>query len=308
MDGGSRAREARAAVAVALVVLAALVAVTSQSTAGAAGGVPTTGSGGLHAAGTALLTVGFVVWIAVTAVLVSALWPAGLRRRKRSDDEQFEPYRPDVRWWEKAIVVALPALFFAGVIAAVILVGGGHGGATSHSASVSNTLTTAAPGTSAPAPKPANGPSGTSGPGITVALIAAAVILATVGAALVVIRRRSRPSSGMPGRRTQPAVAAALEWSLDDLRREPDPRRAVIAAYARMERLLGDHGVRRHAWEAPLEYLNRVLGRVTVGDRAAEQLTGLFQEAKFSPHAVGEPERERAVEILTSMRRELDAQ
>jgi hypothetical protein len=307
MDGGRRAREARAAVAISLVVLAALVAVTSQSTTGEAGGVIKTGSGELHAAGTALLTVGFVVWIAVTAVLVSALWPAGLRRRKRNpEDERFEPYRPDVYWWEKAIVLALPALVFAGLIAAVILVGD-HGGPASHSTSVSSTLTTAAPTTLSPAANPAHGPSGTSRSGITFALVAAAAILATAAAALVVIRRRSRPSSGTPGRRTQPAVAAALEWSLDDLRREPDPRRAVIAAYARMERLLGDHGVRRHAWEAPLEYLNRVLGRVTVSDRAAEQLTGLFQEAKFSPHAVGEPERARAVEILTSMRRELDA-
>ena len=306
MDGGSRSREAWAAVRAALVVLAALVAVTSRSTTSGTGGIITTGSGGLHAVGTALLTLGFVVWIAVTGVLITTLWPPGLRRRKRDpDDERFEPYRPEVYWWEKAIVLALPGLVFAGVIAAVILVGG-HGRARSQSTSVSGALTTAPTTSSTPA-NPANDSAGTSGPSITVALIAAAGIVVAAAAVLIVLRRRSRRLWGPPGREADPAIATALEWSLDDLRSEPDPRRAVIAAYARMERLLGDHGVRRHAWEAPLEYLNRVLGRVKISDAAAQQLTGLFQEAKFSPHAVGEAERARAVEILTSIRRELDA-
>ena len=48
------------------------------------------------------------------------------------------------------------------------------------------------------------------------------------------------------------AVSAAVDESLDDLRAEPDPRRAVIAAYARLERVLAAHGLPRFAAEAPL--------------------------------------------------------
>ena len=41
------------------------------------------------------------------------------------------------------------------------------------------------------------------------------------------------------------AVADVLEDTLDDLRAEADPRRAVIAAYARLERVLATHGLPR---------------------------------------------------------------
>ena len=51
------------------------------------------------------------------------------------------------------------------------------------------------------------------------------------------------------------AVAQAVDESLDDLRAEPDPRRAVIATYARLERVLAAHGLPRKPAEAPLEYL-----------------------------------------------------
>ena len=50
----------------------------------------------------------------------------------------------------------------------------------------------------------------------------------------------------------------ALDEAIDDLRRDPDPRRAVIAAYARMEQALTLYGCPRRPSEAPYEYLSRV--------------------------------------------------
>ena len=65
-------------------------------------------------------------------------------------------------------------------------------------------------------------------------------------------------------------LAAALDESLDDLRAEPDPRRAVIAAYARLERVLASHGLPRKTSEAPLEYLARMLDGLSVSPRGAQ--------------------------------------
>ena len=65
------------------------------------------------------------------------------------------------------------------------------------------------------------------------------------------------------------AVAQAVDESLDDLRAEPDPRRAVIAAYARLEAVLAAHGLPRKPAEAPMEYLGRMLAELSVSDRAA---------------------------------------
>ena len=50
-----------------------------------------------------------------------------------------------------------------------------------------------------------------------------------------------------------------LTETLDDLRSEPDPRKAVIGAYAKMERTLAARGLPRHESEAPEEYLARIL-------------------------------------------------
>ena len=101
------------------------------------------------------------------------------------------------------------------------------------------------------------------------------------------------------------AVAQAVDESLDDLRAEPDPRRAVIAAYARLERVLAAHGLPRKPSEAPLEYLGRMLEGLSVSDRAARALTELFERAKFSQHAVGPEMKEQAIEALETVRDDL---
>ena len=101
------------------------------------------------------------------------------------------------------------------------------------------------------------------------------------------------------------AVAQAVDESLDDLRAEPDPRRAVIATYARLERVLAAHGLPRKPSEAPLEYLGRMLTELAVSDRAARALTELFERAKFSQHAVGPEMKEQAIEALETVRDDL---
>ena len=101
------------------------------------------------------------------------------------------------------------------------------------------------------------------------------------------------------------AVTLAVDESLDDLRAEPDPRRAVIAAYARLERVLAAHGLPRKPAEAPLEYLVRMLAGLSVSDRAARTLTDLFERAKFSQHAVGAEMKDEAIDALRTVRDDL---
>jgi hypothetical protein len=101
-------------------------------------------------------------------------------------------------------------------------------------------------------------------------------------------------------------LAEALDETLEDLRAEHDPRRAVIAAYARMERILAAHGIPRRRFEAPHEYLARVLDELTRG-QAAERLTRLFERARFSTHAIGAPMKDEAIEAVEALQAELAA-
>jgi Domain of unknown function (DUF4129) len=102
-------------------------------------------------------------------------------------------------------------------------------------------------------------------------------------------------------------LARVVRETIDDLRGETDPRRAVIAAYARMEGILLKHGYGRRPAEAPYEYLQRVLVQLHVAPDAVRELTDLFEYAKFSQHRVGDEMRDRALAAFVSIRDELKA-
>jgi hypothetical protein len=120
-------------------------------------------------------------------------------------------------------------------------------------------------------------------------------------------RSRRRARGERRGNPLADALEAALDESLDDLRAEPDPRRAVIAAYARLERVLASHGLPRRTAEAPLEYLARMLAGLSVSPPAARRLTDLFERAKFSQHAVGPEMKDQAIGALETVRGDLAA-
>jgi hypothetical protein len=128
--------------------------------------------------------------------------------------------------------------------------------------------------------------------------------LVLLGAAVYFARRRFAPERQLVHPAAS-ALSAALDESVDDLRAERDPRRAVIAAYARMERALDRHGFPRIRSEAPLEYLARVLRELRVRSGAVLALTELFERAKFSRHEIDADMKEEAIGALIAVRDDL---
>jgi hypothetical protein len=150
---------------------------------------------------------------------------------------------------------------------------------------------------------------------LVVGLLVALAVVTTI-AIIVAIRRRPAVAPIAPPRQLKPEPQpeeitqrfySLLDDTLDDLRGELDPRRAVIAAYARMERGLGMLGTARLLSETPFEYLGRVLERLSMSEPAARRLTDLFERAKFSPAPVGEEMKADAVAALEAIREEARA-
>ena len=133
------------------------------------------------------------------------------------------------------------------------------------------------------------------------------IVLVGLGAAAWIVIRRRTPRKVLGEGRDGNALIAAIGDSLDDLRDEPDARRAVIAAYARMEGALAYEGLARRKAEAPREYLARALPTVGAGARSVERLTALIEEAKYSPHDVDSGMKEEAIDALAALRDELQA-
>ena len=135
-------------------------------------------------------------------------------------------------------------------------------------------------------------------------LVVVLAVLLGLGVLAAATRKRLVP----PIPRNAPEVlAAALDESLDDLRTDPDLRRAIIAAYARMETALAAAGIPRHPAEAPLEYVERALLTLDTSAAAVRRLTDLFLWARFSQHEPEPSMRDDAVDALVAVRDELRA-
>jgi hypothetical protein len=143
-------------------------------------------------------------------------------------------------------------------------------------------------------------------PGISWFVVTSVVGLVVAAAfAYVLSRRRAHVADESEAADLAELLALALDDALDDLRAEADPRRAIVAAYARMERVLAASGVPRHASETADEYLGRVLRDLAPDSDAVARLTGLFTQAKFSHHDVDAAMKEEAIDALEQIRDEL---
>ena len=150
-------------------------------------------------------------------------------------------------------------------------------------------------------------PSNTGGAAFDWTLAIGLLGLLVVGSALYYVRARSQPKPeplAVPDDvRTE--LSAAVSDAIDDLEREPDARRAVIAAYARMEGVLARRGHGRKPAETPFEYLSRILLSLRVRGGAVRELTELFERAKFSTHEIDDGMKARAISSLVSVRDDL---
>jgi hypothetical protein len=133
--------------------------------------------------------------------------------------------------------------------------------------------------------------------------------LAGIGAAVVLHRRLTREAREPVVFDPQATVAedftASIGDAIGDLEAEPDARRAVIAAYARMEGVLTRTGVRRQPSETSMEYLRRILLGLTTRGDAVTRLTELFGEAKFSRHEIDAAMKQEAIAALREIRDDL---
>lgn len=201
----------------------------------------------------------------------------------------------------------LPMALFAGIVLGVLLVVGAELRDRSDETADRRTPTTTAPTqtVTTEAEEPAR-PYDTRFRWLPYFMLGTLAFAFTATAAGFAIRRRLRPPD--PTATLAAELSAALAETLDDLEREPDPRKAVIGSYARMERTLAAKGLPRHDFETPLEYLERALDVVGASGHSARRLTRLFERARFSPHTIDERMKQDAIAALVAVRTELEAE
>lgn len=293
-------RASRRAALLAVVVLLLVFAValgSGRSLAHTGGGAPVLG---IPVIGNDLLLALALVELMVLAVAGYALW--GGWRRKHDDEPEAVPAPPPIPWWQKLLVVVLSLLPAAGLVAATVI-------AFRH-ARARGAARRGIPGLIIP--HPAGGsrvPSAAGYAGVHWWFWGALAAVAAIAVLVMLVRqRRGLPGVGGRRRRAPAPLPVLIEESLAEIERESDPRRAVIRAYAGMEGALARHGMPRRPFEAPREFLARALGLIRVSGQAGEQLTGLFERARFSEHPVGSQMKQDAIAALAAIRDELAGQ
>jgi Domain of unknown function (DUF4129) len=141
-----------------------------------------------------------------------------------------------------------------------------------------------------------------------IATAAALVVLVVVGAVVAAGRRRVGEAPMVAAEMPRPApppgtsesLARAAEVGLAEVGdRSREPREAIIACYAAMERELAYvPGAVPQDFDTPAEVLARAVENHALHVDTAGELVNLFEEARFSPHVMSEAHRMRALSVL----------
>lgn len=250
--------------------------------------------------GLGLLSTPFV--LAALAVVGAGLFALARHRRHRKSEQppEFVPERLPVPWWIAPVLLLLLALVVAGLVIGAIALG--HAGVAGRPSNKLLPLPTSV-ATGVPVSSPISQRPGRASQHWWVLTVGTLVALAAVlgfGGLLWRVRfRRGRA----PARAADVTDVGKvlLDEMADDVTSQPNPRLAILAAYRRMERVLGDRGVGRLPADAPLEWLRRVVAELPVSSAAAGVLVELFELAAFSRRPLTAADRVRALIALRAL-------
>jgi Domain of unknown function (DUF4129) len=223
--------------------------------------------------------------IAFVIVLASAR-----PRRPPKRDEDDEPWRPAIPRWTKAVAVLLAVAAISTPLAVLF------------TSKPRSPVTRPLAGAARPRPgTPAVAASAAIWPLVTGMAIAIAVVVV-----LTWLYRPRRAARAVPERRNRLArLAGSLAAGSDALTAGGEPRAAIIACYAAMERGFAAAGSAPAAADTPAEVLVRATRAGLVRAGPAEALTGLFRRARYSTYPMTSADSRVAADALTEMRSDL---
>lgn len=236
-----------------------------------------------------------VLIAAECVALIAFVIVLAMARPQRKPKDEDEPPRPPFPWWAKTIAV-LAAVAAAATPLAVLL--------TRRTRSVAPLTRPGVLGRGAGRPPglPATA-HGSPWPLLAGMLIALAVLFAVT----VWSRRTRGHPAERPRDRARLALGEALSAGRAALAGAPghDPRAAIVACYAAMERGFAAAGSAPGAADTPAEVLARATRAGLVRSGSAARLAGLFRRARYSSEPMTGADSAAAAAALDQMRTDL---
>lgn len=112
---------------------------------------------------------------------------------------------------------------------------------------------------------------------------------------------------GAPPSSPRRDVAKALRTAIADLEGGGELREVVLRCYRTMVLLFASRGVVQAPHHTAREFEGRALAGLGVSRENITRLTSLFEEARYSTHAIGQAQRDEAISTLAAIRGEVEA-
>jgi uncharacterized protein DUF4129 len=241
---------------------------------------------------TALAVTEGVALVAFALVLVMA------RPRRKPKPDEDEPPRLPFPWWAKTLAVLASVAVLVTPFAVLLTLrtqprttAQTHPGALASGGAVPPRL----PATAHGSPWP---------------LIAGMLVALALLVALTAWSRQARRPARPPGDQARLALGASLaagRAALAATLTPRDPRAAIIACYAAMERGFAAAGSVPAAADTPAEVLARATGAGLVRSGPAVRMAGLFRRARYSSEPMTSADSAAAAAALDQMQADLDA-
>jgi Domain of unknown function (DUF4129) len=232
----------------------------------------------------------------VAALLLMFLMARTLRLRRRKSDDDYEQV---TEWhhsrWAQAVSIALVLVVF--VVPAALLLAARH-----------HAQPAGSPAPSVPPPvaqhlPPASAPENDASANVAIAVAVALLSCLVVGYLIWRHGHRQPVDSAVVSQADAAGdeiLQAAAYQGAAAMRDIDEPRAAIIACYAAMKRSLAQAGVAARAADTPTDFLVRA-AEAGIASVAAQNLTALFLEARFSVHPMSGMQRQAAVDALRDL-------
>ena len=239
---------------------------------------------------TALAATEGVALVAFALVLMMA------RPRRKPKPDEGEPPRPPFPWWAKTLAVLASVAVLVTPFAILLTrttrprpAAQAHPGALASGGARSRLPATA---------------HGSPWPLIAGMLIALALLVALTAWSRHARRRPARPA-GDRDQGSRLALGESLAAGRAALAGPRDPRAAIIACYAAMERGFAAAGSAPAAADTPAEVLARATGAGLVRSGSAVRMAGLFRRARYSSEPMTSADSAAAAAALDQMQADL---
>jgi len=130
------------------------------------------------------------------------------------------------------------------------------------------------------------------------------IFLVSVLVVIFLFIRRKRLSE--EGSEAEEDISSTADRAITELHEGEDVRDIIIRNYQKMLIILEKEGIKQEISFTPRELEKLALNKLSLTEETIDEMTRLFEEAKYSDHPLGDKERTRAIDNFKQIKEELE--